>query len=1045
MKKTLSLILVFALMLSLVSAIGVSAEEYYEDSSSWTITASCNQQWYGIEKAFDGNESTYWHSEYSKDGASTKHNPPHTITVEFPDKRDISGVTYVPRQKTEKDSSEAGIWQIVEVYTSEDGVNYTYNTKLVYDTVAVAQQRETATAALYAGGSFKAIRFKVSGVSGHGSAAEIKFIKSGAKNTANVGTVKGDGATEKDESKKETEAKEPAKTVITEAGTETSVGTVYVSCFQKGNEIIKAFDGNEKTYWHSEYSKDGVSTKHENPHMITVIFPEIREISGVTYVPRQKTEKDTSEAGIWQIVEVYTSEDGVKFTYNTKLVYDTVAVAQQRETATAALYAAGKFKAIRFKVSGVSGHGSAAEITFIESGAKNTANVGTVKGDGRTDTYSLKTETVGGEVSEGNSIISADKKKWTVSASCVQKWYEADKAFDGKENTYWHSNFSDESGASTKHDPPHSITAVFDAPITFGGIRYTPRQINGKDASDAGIAKVIEIYVTEDGNNFKHMVTAEFPTSIISSREYRDVAIPGGSYKGIMIKVTDGNGGYATAAEIDLLAKGALSDSDVTVKDADGKVVVQKTEEKKDDEAKTEEVDNFLSSSGWKAEASSVREGYAPYKVIDGKENSYWHSNYVAEGSNIVSRDSAPYNIDIIFDKEETFSGFMYQARHDGTSGICTSYETYASDSDDGEWYFLESGTMNTAFSTLIPASKSEKHYVGNITAKKFRFVITNGGNGYGTCAELKLFKAKDGSDTVKASGYEALYDKKGLSEINTKDGIATSNKPAYVNGPLKNVLDGRPETWWQTASNEKAPYTLNINLARVQEIAAIDVFPRQTKDFHGTWEEFSVYYSLDGENYEVMFENLSFEKNLDVKRIVLDTPVKAQYVEFRITKGYTDKASVGELKFYETVATMKKRTGGNNEKYVLKIDSPVISAVKEGVAEEKTLDVAPYIAGGSTLIPLRGLLEMMGAEITWIDEDQTIIIKKDGITITLQNRYNLVFVETGGKYGTVRYTLPQAPRIKDGRTFIPIRFISEHLGYNVEWNGETRQVTITK
>lgn len=639
---------------------------------------------------------------------------------------------------------------------------------------------------------------------------------------------------------------------------------ITASCNQKWNEIDKAFDGNDATYWHSEYSKDGVSTKHDNPHTITVVFPESRPVSGVTYVPRPKTEKDTSEAGIWQIVEVYTSVDGVEFTYNTKLVYETAKVAQARETATATLATAGEYKAIRFKASGVNGHGSAAEIKIIKSGAKNTDNVGTIKGDGRED--------------------------------------------------------EDSAGEEEKADAKEEIKEE---------------------------AKEESQYIT--------------PSSI------------------------------------------------------------------------------------WKAEASSTRGGYEPSKIIDGDEKTYWHSNYAAEGSTIVSRDSAPYNLDIIFGEDVTFSGFMYQSRHDGRSGICTEYETYAADSVDGEWYLLEKGTMNTAFATLIPGSKSEKTYVGNITAKKFRFVILNGGNGYGTCAELKLIKAKDGNVTVKASGYEELYDIKGLSEIDTKEAIATSNKTPYVNGPLKNALDGRVETWWQTASNEKAPYTLNINLARVQEIAAIDVFPRQTADFHGTWEEFNVFYSVDGENYEVMFENLAFDKSLEVKRLLLDAPVKAQYIEFEITKGYTDKASVGEVKFYETVASMKKRQSGNSEKYVLTIDSPVISAVKEGASEEKTLDVAPYIAGGSTLIPLRGLLEMMGAEIEWIDIDQTIKIKKDGVTLILQNRHNLVFVETGGKYGTVRYTLPQAPRIKDGRTFIPLRFCSEHLGYNVAWNGETRQITITK
>lgn len=37
------------------------------------------------------------------------------------------------------------------------------------------------------------------------------------------------------------------------------------------------------------------------------------------------------------------------------------------------------------------------------------------------------------------------------------------------------------------------------------------------------------------------------------------------------------------------------------------------------------------------------------------------------------------------------------------------------------------------------------------------------------------------------------------------------------------------------------------------------------------------------------------------------------------------------------------------------------------------------------------------------------------------------------------------APYIKDDRTFVPIRFISEALGYDVNWNEDTREVKITR
>ena len=37
------------------------------------------------------------------------------------------------------------------------------------------------------------------------------------------------------------------------------------------------------------------------------------------------------------------------------------------------------------------------------------------------------------------------------------------------------------------------------------------------------------------------------------------------------------------------------------------------------------------------------------------------------------------------------------------------------------------------------------------------------------------------------------------------------------------------------------------------------------------------------------------------------------------------------------------------------------------------------------------------------------------------------------------------APFIENNRTFVPIRFVAESLGYQVEWNDTTRQVIIYK
>ena len=110
----------------------------------------------------------------------------------------------------------------------------------------------------------------------------------------------------------------------------------------------------------------------------------------------------------------------------------------------------------------------------------------------------------------------------------------------------------------------------------------------------------------------------------------------------------------------------------------------------------------------------------------------------------------------------------------------------------------------------------------------------------------------------------------------------------------------------------------------------------------------------------------------------------------------------------------------------------------------EKEIDVAPFIVNGSTMIPLRGLLEEMGAEIGWNGQNKTVTVNNGINVITLQIwNYNVSVTNT--KYGDVVYSLLKPPIISDSRTFIPIRFVSEQLGYNVSWDGETQTVTITK
>ncbi|HWQ77101.1 MAG TPA: stalk domain-containing protein [Syntrophomonas sp.] len=100
--------------------------------------------------------------------------------------------------------------------------------------------------------------------------------------------------------------------------------------------------------------------------------------------------------------------------------------------------------------------------------------------------------------------------------------------------------------------------------------------------------------------------------------------------------------------------------------------------------------------------------------------------------------------------------------------------------------------------------------------------------------------------------------------------------------------------------------------------------------------------------------------------------------------------------------------------------------------------DAAPFIEGNRTLVPIRGILEAMGAQVDWDSEQQMVSVQQGDLTIDLK---------IGSKEVTVNkdtYELDVPAVIVQDRTFIPLRFIAEHMQYDVSWNGDTQTVYIT-
>ena len=95
-----------------------------------------------------------------------------------------------------------------------------------------------------------------------------------------------------------------------------------------------------------------------------------------------------------------------------------------------------------------------------------------------------------------------------------------------------------------------------------------------------------------------------------------------------------------------------------------------------------------------------------------------------------------------------------------------------------------------------------------------------------------------------------------------------------------------------------------------------------------------------------------------------------------------------------------------------------------------------PEITNGRTMVPMRALFEMLGANVDYNNETRLITAVKGNKVITLTPGSDKATVN--GK----EITLDAAPYItKIGRTLVPVRFISESLDVRVGWDSNTRTV----
>ncbi len=113
---------------------------------------------------------------------------------------------------------------------------------------------------------------------------------------------------------------------------------------------------------------------------------------------------------------------------------------------------------------------------------------------------------------------------------------------------------------------------------------------------------------------------------------------------------------------------------------------------------------------------------------------------------------------------------------------------------------------------------------------------------------------------------------------------------------------------------------------------------------------------------------------------------------------------------------------------------------IKVYVNDEKvTTGGAPVMVEGNTLVPLKGIAEKLGAELTWHAAIKSIVLEKAGVKMEMT--INSRTARVNGR----SVSLPASPLIIHDRAYVPLRFIAESLGEEVYWDPAARSIYIGK
>jgi len=119
-------------------------------------------------------------------------------------------------------------------------------------------------------------------------------------------------------------------------------------------------------------------------------------------------------------------------------------------------------------------------------------------------------------------------------------------------------------------------------------------------------------------------------------------------------------------------------------------------------------------------------------------------------------------------------------------------------------------------------------------------------------------------------------------------------------------------------------------------------------------------------------------------------------------------------------------------------IDNPYMNVNNawEGI-DPPSNATAPVINAGRTMVPIRAIIEAKGGTVAWNADDRRIDLRSHG------NHVQMWLGQRDVRVNSASNEMDVTPEIVNGRTLIPLRFVAEFLGSQIEWIGSQRMIVI--